>query len=70
MVLEELCLYCLWLLTEGEVLSFEQQLDIVVVPFTAISDAATEDVEREEEDGPGGAEPAAEEGSRKLKVYF
>ena len=68
-----MCRYCVYigLLTKGEVLSFEQQLDIVVVvSVTAISDAATEHVEREEEDGPGGAKPAAEEGSRKLKAHF
>ena len=33
---------------------------------TATTDGTAEHVEGEEEDGPGGAEPTAEEGGRKL----
>ena len=46
---------------------FEQQLHIVcVVVVTSRGEAAPEHVEREEEAGPGSAEPAAEEWSREL----
>ena len=47
---------------------FEQQLHIVGLVFIAPRpEAAQEHVEREEEAGPGRAETAAEEWSRKLK---
>ena len=51
--------------------SFEQQLHIVcVVVVTSRGEAAPEHVEREEEAGPGSAEPAAEEWSGELKEEY
>ena len=41
-------------------------IDVVVV--TPATNTTTEQVEGEEEDGPGSAEPAAEEWSRELRI--